>query len=382
MATRLNEPAPAAASETLFHWWLDEVAAALRAAVRRRARRAAAAAAPPGWACAGGVPASVAGRSRSLGVIDLPPPLPALVGAPSASALPPGSRELVDLLAARRVPAVLVLDAEEGLLCQDLLPAVAEAELARIMPHRVDLLTPWTPDRVHHGYRIAGKRKDGQVEVLLGAVPRATIDPILARLSAYGVSVDAVDLLGEDGDPSGLNLLGTRPARRGGRVWRVVGLVAGLVLVAGAALAGVEVYQLQGELGGRERYADALEQRLADLPQLEAQLAALKREAGFVPAQQQRTPSPIVLLEALSRLLPDSVWLDTVSVEDGEVMLSGYAEDAAQVLPIIESSPHFGAAQFRAPSTRVTVPGPGGGTREVERFSLSAKVNPTAGAEP
>jgi general secretion pathway protein L len=84
----------------------------------------------------------------------------------------------------------------------------------------------------------------------------------------------------------------------------------------------------------------------------------------------------------LSRLLPDSVWLDAVTLDGREVTLSGYAEDAAQVLPIIESSPHFKEAQFRAPSTRVTVPGPGGGTREVERFSLSAKVQPMADAQP
>jgi general secretion pathway protein L len=162
----------------------------------------------------------------------------------------------------------------------------------------------------------------------------------------------------------------------------VLGFLLLAALLVGGAAAGVDAYEAYQQLAARQRFADALEQRLADLPRLQAEVEALRKNATFIPEQQRATPSPTVVLEALSRLLPDSVWLDSVSLDDHEVTLSGYAEDAAQVLPIIESSPHFKEAQFRAPSTRVTVPGPGGGTRDVERFSLSAKVQPMADPQP
>ena len=180
------------------------------------------------------------GKAASrLGTLTLPAPLPARAGEPIGRALPPESRRLITLLRRRRVPAVLLLEPDEGLLCDDRLPAGAAADIDRIMPHRVDLLTPWPADRVHAGYRLAGKRKDGQVDVLLGVAPRSGVDATLARLAAWGVTVDRVDLLREDGDPAELNLLAPRrkqPSRR----WRVLGLVAFILLACGGALAGFE----------------------------------------------------------------------------------------------------------------------------------------------
>jgi general secretion pathway protein L len=322
------------------------------------------------------------GKAASrLGTLTLPAPLPARAGEPIGRALPPESRRLITLLRRRRVPAVLLLEPDEGLLCDDRLPAGAAADIDRIMPHRVDLLTPWPADRVHAGYRLAGKRKDGQVNVLLGVAPRSGVDSTLARLAAWGVTVDRVDLLREDGDPAELNLLAPRrkqPSRR----WRVLGLVAFILLACGGALAGFEIYRLHERLQSRTAFADALQQRLADMPGLVSRIDTMRKNAGFVPEQQRRTPSPIVVLEALSRILPDSIWLESVALEDDELTVSGYAEDAAQVLPIVESSAHFSAAQFRAPSTRVRVPGAGGGEREVERFTLSARVLPLSEPEP
>jgi general secretion pathway protein L len=384
----------AAAQGGFVRWWLDELRAALPRRVRRRAS-----ASPRAFllrrygGSAGGEAIEVfrrrGGAAERVGALDLPPPFPAPAGAPAAGGpalLAPESRRLVELLAKRRAPVVLLLEESEGLLCADRLPAGAAGELDRIMPHRVDLLTPWPAARVRWGYRVlgAGRQDGGQVEVLLGVAPRAVVDPAVARLAAYGVPVDAVDLIGEDGDPAGIDLLAAHTRRReppgaAARAVRRAGVLALALLTAGgAALAGVELHRLNGRLEQRQQYLRALEERMADLPGLQARIEALRRDAGFVPAQQARTPSPVVVLEVLSRILPDSIWLDEVSLEGEDLTLSGYAEDAAQVLPIVEGSAHFAQVRFSAPSTRVSVAGPGGGTREVERFSLAAKVAPLA----
>jgi general secretion pathway protein L len=380
MALKLTGPQPA--SGGFIRWWLDELGSVLP-------RRLAPARAPrQGFLLRRRGEALEVLRQRGrgaapLGLLELPPPLPATTDEDMLRppALSPAARGLVDTLAQRRVPAVLLLEPGDGLLCADTLPAGAEAEVERIMPHRVDLLTPWPQDRVLAGYRVTGRTKDGQLEIRLGVAPKARVEPVLSRLAAYGVTLDAVDLPGEDGEPSGLNLLGTKPAR-GGRRWRVLGFLLLAALLVGGAAASVDAYEAYQQLAAQQRFAEALEQRLADLSQLTGDVDTLRKTATFIPEQQRATPSPTVVMEVLSRLLPDSVWLDAVTLDGREVTLSGYAEDAAQVLPIIESSPHFKEAQFRAPSTRVTVPGPGGGTREVERFSLSAKVEPMAEPQP
>ena len=85
-----------------------------------------------------------------------------------------------------------------------------------------------------------------------------------------------------------------------------------------------------------------------------------------------------MVLKSLSRLLPDNVWLTDVTLEGRELAFSGMAEDASILIPLVERAPEFEQARFHAPSTRMTVRGPDGGEREVERFALRAVVDPTA----
>ncbi len=395
MATNLSGGSPPAASGGFLRWWLDELGAAMP---RRRAGAAA-----PGrrgflLRPRGGEPevVEVLRRDRRgprpLGALALPPALPAVLGDATAAAhaepvLPPEGRRLADLLRRRnagRDPVVLLVGEGRSLLCVDVLPAGAEADLDRIMPHRVELLTPWPPGRVLAGYRVLRRRPDGDVEVLLAAAPRAAVEPTLARLAAYGIAVDAVDVAGEGGAPAGLDLLGRRDrGRRGpGVPAKLLAVLLVAALLAAGGLAGRELWQLRGELEAKRQFAAALDGRLADLPQLRARIDALRQQAGFVAERQREAPSPLVVLEVLSRILPDSVWLESVALEGRELTLSGYAEDAAEVVPTVESSAHFSGVEFRAPSTRVSVPGQGGGNREVERFSLGATVEPLGEPEP
>lgn len=397
MAVDISER-PAGSGGGFLRWWFDELGAALL----RRARRPTAP--RRGFLLlplAGGGAVEVlrrgAGRGRrqppprELGVLELPdavvPDVLTDGAVLTAATVPPEIQDqrLATMLRRGREPVVLVAEAGDALLCEDLLPAGAEADLDRIMPHRIDLLTPWGADRVHAGYRLVEREADGALRVLLASIPREIVDPVLSRVQALGIAVDGVDVRREDGTLAGLNLLGgTRFGRRSR--WKVAGwLLATLLAVAivgGAALAGRDYLGLRDTLETQRRLAAALDGRLADVPALRARIEGLRRQAGFVAERQGEAPSPLVVLEVLSRILPDSIWLDQVALDGRELTLSGYAEDAAQVLPIVEGSAHFEEAEFRTPSTRVTVAGPGGGRREVERFSLSALAVPLSEPEP
>src|SRR5262245_2225008 len=65
----------------------------------------------------------------------------------SAGAAPPQlDPRLHRALARHQDAALLVLGDDDALTCTDLLPAAAEADLARIMGHKLDLLTPWSAE--------------------------------------------------------------------------------------------------------------------------------------------------------------------------------------------------------------------------------------------
>lgn len=312
-------------------------------------------------------------RLQPLGVLQLPP-------AGAAGRHEPGppmlDRELRRALERNRDAVVLVLGEKDALTCTDLLPAAAEDDLPRIMLHKVDLLTPWTADQVYAAQRVVGQRPGGMLEVLLAVARRRTVDQACARLASLGLAPQAADLaLDEDLNTAGVDLLhGTAPPRR--RRWPAR-LASGLLLtglLAFIALASYAIYHRQLEITEQRQLAAALETRLADLPELRGQVAARQAETGFLVAQRRDRPSPLLVLEVLSRLLPDSVWLTDVTLEGNELVVTGLAEDASPLIALIEGAPHFEQVRFSTPSTRVRVPGPDGEEQEMERFSLRATV--------
>ena len=80
-----------------------------------------------------------------------------------------------------------------------------------------------------------------------------------------------------------------------------------------------------------------LEQRLSDLPDLRARIEALRAQARFFADDRNSRPSPLLVLEVLSRLLPDTVWLTETRLDGNELFISGLAEEASTLVPLVEA---------------------------------------------
>lgn len=310
-------------------------------------------------------------RLESVGSLVLPD------GA--AEAPPPVEPRLRRALVRHKDTTLLVLGEDDALTCTDLLPAAAEHDLARIMGHKVDLLTPWSAEQGYVAQKILGRRRDGMLEVLVAAASRARLDELLRALAAIGVQPSAVDvaLAGEGQRTAGIDLLRTGAPQRGGpRLLAILFAVLLLAVAATAGLVGWQGYQRQHLLTEQAHLAAALEQRLADLPELRVRIDALRAQARFFADDRGSRPSPLLVLEVLSRLLPDTVWLTETTLDGNELSIAGYAEDASTLIPLVEAAPEFEQVRFQAPSTRVSVRSGDNGEREVERFSLRAVIDP------
>jgi general secretion pathway protein L len=321
-------------------------------------------------------------RLESLGSLVLPEamgPGDAMPG--GGGALPRAEERLRRALDRHKEATVLLLGEQDALTCVDLLPASAEGELARIMAHKLDLLTPWSAEQGYAAQKVVGRRRDGTLEVLLAAAPKAELDRLLLQLAALGVIPASVDVA-LDQDPlraAGIDLLrGGTPERRGRGLLAFLLALSLAGVAAGVGWAGWEIYQRQERADAQDRLVAEAEQRLADVPELRRRLKAMQAQARFLADDRRSRPSPLLVLEALSRLLPDTVWLTEITLEDRELVMAGMAEDASTLIPLVEGAPEFEQVRFRAPSTRVTARGVDGGEREVERFALRAVVVPTA----
>lgn len=242
----------------------------------------------------------------------------------------------------------LCLPAAAVLRRQLTLPAAARADLRQVLGYEMDRQTPFRVADVHYDVREDAAAADGRVTVELVAAPRARIDPLLQRLAALGVAVDAVDVAAGDGR-LGVNLLPppqrprhAHPRRRLNRILALAA-VALLLLVMGLWLgnrrAALDSMQAQVEaLRGEAQQVAALRQRLAD------SVGA----AGFLARRRAQSPSLVDVLDDVTRRLPDGTWLERLTVdEDGRIGLQGQSPQATSLLEQMKGSPLIGEPSFQ-----------------------------------
>ena len=146
-------------------------------------------------------------------------------------------------------------------------------------------------------------------------------------------------------------------------------LLVGLLVLAAAALVSVSVAAYVADnLGGQE----------AELArQISARRAAIRAGAdggdrsplAVLERRKHETASSVIMLEALSQLLPDHTYVTEMHLAGNKLQISGITRDAPALIPLIEQSKHFTRATFYAPTTRApSDPG--------ERFHIETRVEP------
>jgi general secretion pathway protein L len=292
-------------------------------------------------------------------------------GVEFAAAVDPLAGLLTPALA--ELPRWLLLPDTAGLRRRLALPAAAAERLHDVLAFEIDRQTPFAAGAVDFDARILGRRAgDGQLDVELVAVPRASLQARLQALGPVATSLAGVDLATAAGAPLGVNLLPRAQRRRRAdpqRGWnRVLALVVVLALAAG----------LWQTLTNRRAAADAFEQGIAARAGAARQAAQQRQRlvdavAGQAFLEQARSgrPTAVELLDELSRRLPDSTYLEKVAIEGGRLILIGASSEASALVGRLEGSPLWHAPAL----TGALQPDPR--TRR-DRFTLIAEL----GARP
>jgi general secretion pathway protein L len=146
------------------------------------------------------------------------------------------------------------------------------------------------------------------------------------------------------------------------------GLIA-LLLLSGLAAAGTMAYSTFA-LGSLDEEQQALTQKINALrAKLRTGPAVTQSAQRILERRKQTTPSNVIVLEALSQILPDHTYVTELRIEGDKAQIVGVTRDAAALIGLIEQSPHFTHAAFYAPTTRT--PGETG-----ERFHVEARIKP------
>jgi len=136
-----------------------------------------------------------------------------------------------------------------------------------------------------------------------------------------------------------------------------------------AALAAAASLLINAYFGG------SLQSELGDLQQRISQRRATLRLGtdgpgsglGLLAKRKQTTPSSMMVLEAISRALPDSTYVTELRIEGDKVQVVGVTQDAPSLVRLMEQSPQFTRATFFAPTTHAT-------NESGERFHIEAHL--------
>ncbi len=280
-----------------------------------------------------------------------------------------GAKSATARLAGAQIELLL---ASRRFLFRDLeLPRRAGEFLDGVVRAQIDRLTPWKPQEAVFGWSDPVELSQDRISVTVAATPRASIAEMLDALEAAHVKslIVATPL---DGEPAGARQINV-VAERGGsarqlRRWRPI-LVGALAVAAFAAVAsGAAAVFLGGDL---DVQADALQRQIAvrRAALANGRGSASDKAVAALNARKRATPAGVLVLEALSRTLPDSAYLTQFHLEGGKVEIAGLAEDPPQLIRAIEQSTYFKHAAFNAPTTKTA-------NERGERFHIEALAEP------
>lgn len=291
-----------------------------------------------------------------------------LVGTAPADGGPPLA-ELLQRLGRRHKVApgqiVLRLGTDEIVQTRLNVPAAAGEVLEAVVRNQIERLAPWPADKAFFAYETS-PASDGSpaLDVRLAVAARSLVEGLVAELDTLGFAPGVVDFGTDAATAPRLNLLATTSGegRRSGRLllW-AVGLLCLAALIAGAIGVSSLVQQTR-ELGALTAQLQELQTKSAAA--LPGQASA--RRLAWLAAERGKQPSMAMVVEALSRALPDDAWLTRLEVEQGTVRLAGNAANASALIGRIEASGHFADVQFSAPTTLAEGEG--------ESFTITARI--------
>ncbi len=144
-----------------------------------------------------------------------------------------------------------------------------------------------------------------------------------------------------------------------------------LIALGAGAFGGMTLYQAQIERDRLERRTGELAAELRNAGRAVSG-SGLVAEANRLHDRKREEPPAVMVLKALSELLPDSVWLTGLSAADGKVTLNGRGQNVPPLVGLLESSPLFRDVIFSSAVQRNPETGQ-------DEFAITATIEPGGG---
>lgn len=265
---------------------------------------------------------------------------------------------------------ILCFPSSRGLIKTVSFPAAAEKNLARILSFEVARQTPFRPDQVYYDHRIGARDEAaGKVDVRLAVVPKSVADSKLDLLAGWNVRPRSINLVAENGEvEASIRLEHKSGNAADGKRWPArhpaIATMAAVVL---ALLVGAPMFARIGAKEELEARIEAVRAEAGNAAALRDEINVLMGQNSFLHGRKRELPVMTAILDEVTRLLPDTTWLNRLEIRGQDLQIHGNSPQASALIGILEASRYLSDVQFRSPVTRDQRAGN-------ERFHISATV--------
>jgi len=252
-------------------------------------------------------------------------------------------------------------------------PAQARDFLAGVVRNQIDRLSPWPATQILYGYQVCEATSDKtMLDIVISIASRSEVEALRSRFAETGLAADRVVVSPASLLPVALWSKSAPSSQQADPRKLRLAIGGGLGGLAAISLA-LCIWGMMSIASIQEESEDALS-RLSALQKREVAQRSPQMLAGLPPARRAWVAKEIavpmsLLLEALSRSVPDGAYLSELSFGEGKVRVSGLADEAPPLIGALEGSHQFSDVHFTAPITR-------GQDGRLARFSIEARVDP------
>jgi general secretion pathway protein L len=254
------------------------------------------------------------------------------------------------------------------------LPARAADFLEGIVRAQIDRLTPWSASEAVFGCSAPVESGSDSITTVIAATTRKVAMGYVQAVAGFHPAAIAVCTDVAERNVGRVKVFEQKA--RGhldvARLGRALSVALGVAAVA-ALLAVISAAYVGNGLGAQE--AELARQISARRAAIRAGNDGDRSPISALERRKYATPASVIVIEALSQVLPDNTYVTELHLAGNKLQISGITRDAPSLIPLIEQSQHFTRATFYAPTTR-SPSDPG------ERFHIEARIEPKNTANP
>lgn len=269
--------------------------------------------------------------------------------------------------------ADVVLRTDRFLLRPLELPRRAGEFLDGVVRAQIDRITPWSAADAVFGWSVPREAGPDRIAVTVAATARALVLPYAQALTALGAQAVTVStpLPGADAASAPIKVFDQTISRAldAARVRRAAVALLLIAAIAAAVALTASTIVTAGLSARQDELARRISERRAAIRSGREQAALAGTPQRALERRKYQSPSTVLVLDALSQLLPDHTYVVELRIEADKLRVIGITRDAPSLIRLMEQNPLFSRATFFAPTTRSpTDPG--------ERFHIEAHIEP------